>query len=129
MSCRILQEDQAVSEALGISMEYQLLHIGLAFLLGYGLGTLDNIVRLLRRGAETSTLRIEERSDSFISNVVKEQKQVARKKIEIDDTKYVTDVSTDSLKSGTQPLGVVSQTSDDISSATNKLAQLKKLKG
>lgn len=116
-------------EALGISMEHQLLHVALAFLLGYGLGTLDNIVRLIRRGGTSFERAEEERPTSFVSNVVKEQKQVTRRKVEIDEKKYVTDVSTENLKSGAQPLGVVSQTNDDISSATNKLAQLKKLKG
>lgn len=110
-------------------MENQLLHIGLAFMLGYGLGTLDSIYRMLKRSNGNSIDQADVKTSSFISSVTKEQKNVIRRKVEIDDSKYVTDVLTDGLKSGTQPLGVVSQTNDNISSATNKLAQLKKLKG
>jgi hypothetical protein len=73
-------------------------------------------------------------STSFVSGVVnsqkeREQKPVARKKVTIDETKYVTDISTDALEMKGASLGVVTQSSDDISSAANKLAQLKKMKG
>ena len=119
--------DLADLEVLGVNVEHQLLHFGLAFILGYALGTMDNIVRLLRKPsipeADTSS------STSFVSNIAKEQKQNFRRKVEIDDTKYVTDISTDSFVSGEKTLGIVSQTSDDITSAASKLAQLKKTKG
>jgi len=111
-------------------MENQLLYISLAFLLGYGIGTLDNIASMLRKSSINSINNpTDVKTSSFVSSIAKEQKNVIRRKVEIDDSKYVTDVPTDGLKSGTQPLGIVSQTNDDISSATNKLAQLKKLKG
>ena len=117
-------------EALGIDMEVQFLYIGLAFFLGYTIGTLDNIVKLLKRpNSKMSLEHDEEKVSSFVSSDAKEQKNSLRRKVEIDDSKYVTEVITNDLRSGTQPLGVVSQTSDDISSAKNKLAQLKKLKG
>ena len=125
-----LHGDQADSEAPVIDMENQLLYISLAFLLGYGIGTLDNIVSMLRKSSINSINNpTDVKTSSFVSSIAKEQKNVIRRKVEIDDSKYVTDVPTDGLKSGTQPLGIVSQTNDDISSATNKLAQLKKLKG
>lgn len=102
-----------------MNMDQTLLAV-LSFGVGYAIGSLDNIRRALR-GSE---------STSFVSEVVREQKQQqARKKISIDEAKYVTDISTDSLESKGGSLGVVSQTNDDISSAANKLAQLKKMKG
>ena len=116
-------------EVLGINVEHQLLHFGLAFILGYALGTMDNIVRLLRKPSIPEADTSSSKSTSFVSNIAKEQKQNFRRKVEIDDTKYVTDISTDSFVSGEKTLGIVSQTSDDITSATSKLAQLKKTKG
>lgn len=111
-------------------MEGQILHIGLAFFLGYGLGTLDNIAKMLKRpSSKMSANYDEEKMTSFVSTVAKEQKSNLRRKVEIDDSKYVTEIATNDLRSGAQPLGVVSQSIDDISSAKNKLAQLKKLKG
>jgi hypothetical protein len=99
-------------------IEYLLGGLGLGFGLGYLTGRVDSILRILR-GTE---------STSFVATVAKEQKQ--RKKIDIDDAKFVTDVSTSGMQSlSKEPLGKVSQTSDDIASATSKLAQLKKMKG
>jgi len=90
----------------------------LSFGVGYAIGSLDNIRRSLK-GSDSA---------SFVSEVAREQKQ-AKKKISIDEAKYVTDISTDDLESKGGKIGVVSQTNDDISSAANKLAQLKKMKG
>ena len=102
-----------------MNMDQTLLAV-LSFGVGYAIGSLDNIRRALK-GSE---------STSFVSEVAREQKQQqARKKISIDEAKYVTDISTDDLESKGGKLGVVSHTSDDISSAANKLAQLKKMKG
>lgn len=101
-----------------MNMDQTLLAV-LSFGVGYAIGSLDNIRRALK-GSE---------STSFVSEVAREQKQQAKKKISIDDTKYVTDISTDDLESKGGTLGVVSQTNDNISSAANKLAQLKKMKG
>jgi hypothetical protein len=91
----------------------------LSFGVGYAIGSLDNIRSALKRSESTS----------FVSGVAKEQKQQIKKKINIDEAKYVTDISTDDLETKGGSLGVVSQSSDDISSAANKLAQLKKMKG
>ncbi len=101
-----------------MNMDQALLAV-LSFGIGYAIGSLDSLRRALRGPDSTS----------FVSGVVREQKQQAKKKVSIDETKYVTDISTDDLISKGGSLGVVSQTNDDISSAASKLAQLKKMKG
>ena len=102
-----------------MNMDQTLLAV-LSFGVGYAIGSLDNIRRTLK-GSE---------STSFVSEVVREQKLQAKKRVvSIDESKYVTDVSTDDLESKGGSLGVVSQTNDNISSAASKLAQLKKMKG
>jgi len=102
-----------------MNMDQTLLAV-LSFGVGYAIGSLDNIRRTLK-GSE---------STSFVSEVVREQKQQAKKRVvSIDESKYVTDISTDGMESKGGTLGEVSQTSDNISSAANKLAQLKKMKG
>lgn len=86
---------------------------------GYAIGRLSSL---------TSHLSGTQASTSFISKVASEQK--AKKKIQIDEAKFVTDVSTDDMKSTSDhELGVVSKVNDDISSAAIRLAQLKKSKG
>ena len=101
-----------------MNMDQTLLAV-MSFGVGYAIGSLDSIRRSLK-GSE---------STSFVTEVVREHKQQSKKKVSIDETKYVTDISTDSLESKGGSLGVVSQTNDNISSAANKLAQLKKMKG
>lgn len=91
----------------------------MSFGLGYVIGSLDYIRRILSSSSSTS----------FVSEVSREQKQNARKKVSIDETKYVTNISTDDLEVKGTSLGIVSQTNDDISSASSKLAQFKKMKG
>ena len=50
-------------------------------------------------------------------------------KVEIDDRKFVTDLSNDDMnKVDEQNLGIVVKTNDNITDATSKLAQLKKKK-
>jgi len=94
--------------------------LGFVFAIGYALGRIDTIVSMLKK----------KESDSFVAGVNREQKKsFTRRAVDIDESKFVTDVSTTSLKSGGASLGTVTQTKDDISSATNKLAQLKKAKG
>lgn len=86
---------------------------------GYAVGRLDLLVR---------NLSGPQGHNSFVDRVVAEQK--AKKKIQIDEAKFVTDVSTDDMKSTSDhELGVVSKVNDDISSAASRLAQLKKSKG
>lgn len=102
-----------------MNMDQTLLAV-LSFGVGYAIGSLDNIRRTLK-GSE---------STSFVSEVAREHKQQAKKRVvSIDESKYVTDVSTDGMESKGGTLGEVSQTSDNITSAASKLAQLKKMKG
>ena len=89
------------------------------FVLGYIVAKVDTIVMILKR----------HESDSFVSSVVKEQKSAKKRKVEIDDKTYVTDVSTDGMQSLGASLGTVSQSNDDITAASSKLAQMKKRKG
>jgi hypothetical protein len=103
----------------------QVLLVLLSFGLGYALGSLDNLRKALKGP-------VEEQSNSFVSGVInsqRDQKTQVRKKVTIDETKYVTDISTEALELKGSSLGVVTQTSDNITTAANKLAQLKKMKG
>jgi len=94
------------------------------FSLGYIAGSLDSLRRSLRVSGHT-----ESSVSSFVTEVNRDQKRQAKAKISIDNSTYVTDISTDGIESKGSPLGTVSQSKDDISSAANKLAQLKKMKG
>jgi hypothetical protein len=98
----------------------------LTFALGYIAGSLDTFKRSFSRN-DSPVLG---GTTSFVSSVAREQKQnnPVKSKISIDDSKYVTDISTDGMESKGKQLGVVSTTSDNISSAASKLAQLKKMK-
>lgn len=99
------------------------------FIVGYLFGFLNEIVRLLRRLETNSTV------SGFTSaqlDLTSDQKALSRprRKIEIDEKKFVVDVSTSGMETRSeQSLGDVVKSRDDISSASNKLAQLKKLKG
>lgn len=89
------------------------------FVAGYLFGRIDEIVRLLKK--------VE--SFSFVSSVVKEQKSSARRSVMIDESKFVSDISTKGLTAvNEQNLGDVIKSNDNITSETNKLAQLKKSK-
>jgi hypothetical protein len=94
------------------------------FSLGYIAGSLDGIRRALKTSENS-----ESSVSSFVTGVNRDQKLQAKAKISIDNSTYVTDISTDGIESKGSPLGTVSQSKDDISSAANKLAQLKKMKG
>ena len=96
------------------------------FIGGYALGRIDTIVSMLR-GNVPSTAQ-PTAVTSFLDVVKSSSKQ--KKPIQIDDRKFVTEVSTDDLSSvGEQNLGTVTTTDDNVANAANKLAQLKKLKG
>lgn len=98
----------------------------LTFALGYIAGSLDTLKRSFSRNDSHALSD----TTSFVPSIMRDQKQThtVKTKISIDDSKYVTDISTDGMESKGKQLGVVSKTSDDISSAANKLAQLKKMK-
>ena len=98
----------------------ELLLVGLVsgILLGYIAGRLDRLV----------SVRPEE--NSFFTSTTQRRGEAPKKKVAIDETKFVTDVSTEDMKSaGNAQLGTVTTAKDDISAATNKLAHLKKSKG
>lgn len=89
---------------------------GIAF--GYFLGRLDSLIARFKNTE----------SNSFISEVSRDKK-TPRRQVEIDDAKFVTDISTEDFqKFGTDDIGIITKTTDNISSATSKLAELKKKK-
>ena len=89
---------------------------------GYFAGRLNTILTIFK----------DKETQSFVAAVAKDQKEqalTAKKKVEIDDRKFVTDLSTDDMKNvEEQNLGIVVKTNDNIADATSKLAQLKKKK-
>lgn len=89
---------------------------------GYFAGRLNTILTIFK----------DKETQSFVAAVAKDQKEqalAAKKKVEIDDRKFVTDLSTDDMKTvDRQNLGIVVKTTDNIADATLKLAQLKKKK-
>lgn len=97
------------------------IYCAIFLILGYVLGKLDGIFRLLRRSE----------SESFaIHNNQNKNSLKKSKKVLIDETKFVTDVSTEDMQPNNKfAFGEVIQTDDNIASAANKLAQFKKLKG
>ena len=86
---------------------------------GYSLGRLDSLIAYVRSPE----------SKSFVSSVSRDQKQANRQKVDIDDRKYVTDIPTGFDGRASISLGTATKTKDDISSASDRLAQLKKTKG
>ena len=53
-----------------------------------------------------------------------------KRKVQIDDSKFVTDLSTEGMtSSGKESLGTITQTEDTIGTAASKLAALKGRKG
>ena len=99
----------------------------LSFVLGYTLGRVDGIIRMILN----SNQPLINDNNSFLKAQIKEQKSIdsIKKKVEIDSTTFVTDVTTQGMESLGESIGVTSKINDDISVATNKLAQLKKMKG
>jgi len=89
---------------------------GIAF--GYFLGRIDSLIDRFKKTE----------SSSFVSEVNRDKK-ATRRQVEIDDAKFVTDISTEDFqKFGTNDIGIVTKTADNISSARSKLAELKKKK-
>lgn len=91
-----------------------------AFLLGYVLGRLDCLIKEVK-GIDGDPSRI---------SMQKGLESKKKREISIDESKVVVDISTEGLESREDGVvGVITQTTDDIGSAANKLAQLKKAKG
>lgn len=102
----------------------------LVFFIGYLMGSIDVLKKSLSSKRDSDkhndVVLGREPTQMFADNPTTKNHQ--RKKVIIDDTKYVTDISTEGMEQKGVSLGVVSQADDDISSATKKLASLKRLK-
>ena len=97
--------------------------LGLAFVLGFILGRIETIISLLR-GRDFSIVST---GDGYNNNRNFVSKDQTKKKIvSIDESKFVTDVEINYEKNFDQELGDKSTTNDDIMSAAQKLAQLKR---
>ncbi len=100
----------------------------LFFCLGYILGRLDSIVRLPRSPENNTEVaqvtRYERLERETPGNFT------VKRKVQIDDSKFVTDLSTEGMtSSGKESLGTITQTEDTIGTAASKLAALKGRKG
>lgn len=93
----------------------------LLFISGYILGRIDTIAGLFKKT---------KKSDSFVDKVTQDERQEAsnKKKLLIDDRKFLTKVSTGSFQKSAD-LGVKSEVNDNIENETSKLIMLKKKKG
>lgn len=92
----------------------------LSFILGYAVGRIDNIRDLFRKEPT-------EKPVSFFAQVKSEAKQ--KNKLQIDDSTFVTDVSTDTLQRAHGEIGSTTVSQDSIDTSVSKLAQLKGKKG
>lgn len=91
----------------------------LLFVAGYTLGRVDTIIGSFKN----------KKLESFVDKVCQdEKKDKNKKKLLIDDKKYVTKVSTEKFKKSAD-LGVQSEVNDSIENETAKLSSLKKKKG
>jgi len=88
----------------------------LFFVLGYITGRVDTIFKFLGSHG----------SDSFTVNNEKRTSGKSKKTVSIDESKVVVDVDVNFSKTEELELGEKSVTADDITSAKNKLSQLKK---
>lgn len=91
----------------------------LLFISGYALGRIDSILSFFRK---------EKKCDSFVDKVKhEEKKERSRQKLLINDSKFVTRISTETLHKSAD-LGVKTEVSDNIENETAKLNKLKKKK-
>lgn len=91
----------------------------LLFISGYMLGRIETLLGVFKKN----------KLESFVDKVCQdEKKDKSKKKLLIDDKKYVTKVSTEKFKKSAD-LGVQSEVSDNIENETAKLSMLKKKKG
>lgn len=91
----------------------------LLFISGYMLGRIDSMLGLFKK----------RRSDSFVDRINDEERQeLSKKKVSIDDRKFVTKVATSSFQKSAE-LGVKSEVNDSIENEKSKLIMLKKKKG
>ena len=99
------------------------------FVVGYMIGRLDRVVMLLKNSGAKHEVQ-ESSSHATTSSHESREKKTLKRNVTIDESTYVTDLSTEGIiPLGGSTLGTVTQTDDNIMAAANKLAQLKKLKG
>lgn len=87
----------------------------LVFSLGYLLARLNDVRSMSWDGAD--------RPRSFFDNNKPEKKKA---KVDIDESTYVTEVSTDTLQKSFSEIGKTTSTQDSVDSSVSKLAKLKK---
>jgi len=90
----------------------------LIFVVGYTLGRLNLLQRNLTILPENVNTK------GWFGN----KKMKKPKKVDIDESKFVTDIKTDSFEKDFKSLGKKTVTEDDISSSVSKLGQLKGIK-
>lgn len=88
---------------------------------GYVAGRVDSLHSFLRRDAIDSP--------TLLASTREKTRKDTRQKVTIDESTYVTDVSTDDLQPMGSTIGNVTQKADGVAEASSKLAQLKRLKG
>lgn len=77
-------------------------------------------------GRVTKPVTIEQAHESIGNNTVFKPKAEQRKVVRIDDKKFVTSVSTESLQKKGKDLGTQVVVEDDVGNAVSKLTLLKK---
>jgi len=101
-----------------------LLMIGYIF--GYIIGRLDLIYRTVRLFTLHISDIVSDKPQDFFRKVAAEDKPKPANKVEINDSKFVAPVRTDSLtKSNETAIGKTTMTDDDIQASVSRLAQLK----
>lgn len=109
---------------LGVHMLVLEIAVGIIlFVLGYVLGRVNLIGKALQKPEETQYLGKPRQSTGWTLSSQEQHKPI--RVVDIDDSKFVTDVSTDSFKSKHTELGKTTVTEDKVSSSVSKLKRLK----
>lgn len=96
------------------------------YVLGYIVGRLDLVYRTVQLFAAHISDVVAEKPKDFFRKVADEDKPKAANKVEINNSKFVAAVKTDSLtKSNETAIGKTVTTDDDIQASVSRLAQLK----
>jgi len=103
-----------------------LILLGFGYVVGYIVGRVDLLYRTVHMFAEQLSGVVAEKPKDFFRKVADEDKPKAANKVEINDSKFVAAVKTDSLtKSNETAIGKTITTDDDIQASVSRLAQLK----
>lgn len=92
----------------------------LSFILGYTVGRIDGIKALLTKSETEKPVSFLQQSRTDLGK---------KKQVTIDDSTFVTDVSTDTLQRAHGEIGKTTVAQDSIDASVSKLAQLKGKKG